>query len=129
MSADETLSLIPTEQFYEEAPASVFCPEVIETDEHALRLSRLQWELAKRREFGDEAEHRESERDRLDGIIRIREDKLRELGPQLASILSNSVPVKDYFGRPLSDKREQMSLARLLPPPPFYTITGIQRGL
>ena len=54
-SADESLSLIPTEQFYEEAPASVSRPEITETDEHALRLSRLQWELAKRRELGEEA--------------------------------------------------------------------------
>lgn len=125
-SADESLSLIPTEQFYEEAPASVSRPEITETDEHALRLSRLQWELAKRRELGEEAEHRESDRDRLDGIIRSKEDKLRELGPQLASILSSTVPVQDYLGMPLSDNREQMSLARLLPPPLYILYTQSQ---
>ena len=64
--------------------------------------------------MGEEAEHRESERDRLDGIIRTKEAKLIELGPQLASILSSTVPVQDYLGMPLSDKREQISLARLL---------------
>ena len=63
--------------------------------------------------MGEEAEHRESERDRLDGIIRTKEAKLIELGPQLASILSSTVPVQDYLGMPLSDKREQISLDRL----------------
>ena len=50
----------------------------------------------KRRELREEAEHRESERDRLDGVIKSK-DKLRELGvgPQLASILSSTVPVRD----------------------------------
>ena len=45
----------------------------------------------------EEAEHRESERDRLDGVIKSK-DKLRELGPQLASILSSTVPVRDNLG-------------------------------
>jgi len=125
-SADESLSLIPTEQFYEEAPTTVSCPEVTETDEHALRLARLQWELAKRRELGEEAEHRELDRDRLDGVIRSKEDKLRELGPQLASILSSTVPVQDYLDLPLSDKREQMTLARLLPSSLYILYTQCQ---
>jgi hypothetical protein len=53
----------------------------------------------KRRELREEAEHRESERDRLDGVIKSK-DKLRELGvgPQLASILSSTVPVRDNLG-------------------------------
>eukprot|EP00092_Neocalanus_flemingeri_P094704 GFUD01120435.1.p1 GENE.GFUD01120435.1~~GFUD01120435.1.p1 ORF type:complete len:711 (+),score=250.43 GFUD01120435.1:40-2172(+) len=125
-SADESLSLIPTDKFYEEAPASVSCPDVTETDEHALRLARLQWELARRRELGEEAEQRESERDRLDGVIRSKDDKLRELGPQLASILSSTVPVQDYLGMPLSDRREQLSLARLLPSPLYILYTQCQ---
>ena len=97
-----------------------------ETDEHALRLARLQWELARRRELGEEAEQRESERDRLDGVIRSKEDKLRELGPQLSSILATTVPVQEYLGLPLTDRREQMSLARLLPPPLYILYTQVQ---
>jgi len=125
-SADESLTLIPPEQFFEEAPSSVSRPEVTETDEHALRLARLQWELARRRELGEEAEQRESERDRLDGVIRSKEDKLRELGPQLSSILATTVPVQEYLGLPLTDRREQMSLARLLPPPLYILYTQVQ---
>ena len=96
-----------------------------ETDEHALRLARLQWELARRRELGEEAEQRESERDRVDGVIRSKEDKLRELGPQLASILSTTLPVQEYLGMPLSDRREQLSLARLLLAPLCSILTRV----
>jgi len=125
-SADESLSLIPTEQFYDEAPSTVSRPDVTNTDEHALRLARLQWELAKRRELGEEAEKREVERDRLDGVIRSKEDKLRELGPQLSSILSSTIPVQEYLELPLSDRREQLSLARLLPSPLYILYTQCQ---
>ena len=82
--------------------------------------------------MGEEAEHRESERDRLDGIIRTKEAKLIELGPQLASILSSTVPVQDYLGMPLSDKREQISLARLFSSQSLHivqTVPGLQQGL
>jgi len=114
-SADENLSLISTEQFYEEAPTSISCPDVTENDEHALRLARLQWELSRREELSGEAERREVDRERLENVIRSKEDKLRELGPQLTSILSSTVPVQDYLGLPLTDQRDQQSLAKLLP--------------
>ena len=112
-----------TQQFYEEAPESITCPTTTKTDEHALRLARLQWELSKRKELSEDAELREEERDRLENVIRKKDEKLRELGPQLASILKSTIPVQDYLGLPLSDKREQMSLARLLPPPLYVLYT------
>jgi hypothetical protein len=111
------LSLIPTEQFYEKALAS------------QAAVSRFQWELTKRREFGEEeeAEHRESERDRLDDVVRSKEDKLSELGPLLASILSSTVPGWDNLGvASHGEKREKMSLARLLPPPLYILYTQSQ---
>ena len=96
-SAEETLSLIPTEQFNEEALAS------------QAAVSRFQCELNKRREFREEeeAEHRESERDRLDDVVRSKEDKLSELGPLLASILSSTVPVWDNLGVASHGQRER----------------------
>jgi len=92
--------------------------------------SWLQWELAKRGELGDEAKHRESGEGLAGWHHQSKEDKLCELGPQLASILSSTVPVQDYR-MPPSDQREQMSLARLLPPPPYiaHTDMDVQRGL
>ena len=110
------MSLIPTEQFYEKALAS------------QAAVSRLQCELNKRREFGEEeeAEHRESERDRLDDVVRSKEDKLRELGPLLASILSSTVPVWDNLGVASHGQRERFSLARLLPPPLYILYTQSQ---
>ena len=89
----------------------------VRTDPHAQRLARLQWELARRQELSQEVEGRETERDRSDLIIKGKEDKLRELGPQLAGILAQTVPVQKYLSLPLTYRRDQLELARLLPAP------------
>ena len=62
-------------------------------------------------------EEREAERDRSDLIIKSKEDKLRELGPQLSGILERTVPVQKYLALPLTYRRDQLELARLLPAP------------
>lgn len=124
-SADEALSLIPEEQFFTEAPTDISRPEVTREDDHSLRLARLEWELARRKELGDEASKGEEERDVLETNIRQREDKLRELQPQLASILETTKPVQEYLGLPLDYRREQTSLARLLPDPLYILYTQV----
>jgi len=125
-SADESLSLVSTDQFYKEAPPAVSNQKETEADEHALRLARLQWELARRKELGEEAEQREAERDKLDEVIRSKENKLREIGPQLSTILSTTLPVQEYLGLPLTDRRDQLTLARLLPTPLYILYTQCQ---
>ena len=50
----------------------------------------FQWELTRRKELGEEAERREQERDGLEMGIRLKEEKLRELVPQLAAVLESS---------------------------------------
>ena len=62
-------------------------------------------------------EERETERDRVELIIRGKDDKLRDLGPQLAVILETTVPVQKYLELPLTSRRDQYELARLLPAP------------
>ena len=62
-------------------------------------------------------EERETERDRVEIIIRSKEDKLRDLGPQLAGILEKTIPVQKYLELPLTSRRDQYELARLLPAP------------
>ena len=97
-SADDNLSLIPTEEFYAEAPDSISEPSVTLKDPHAQRLARLQWELDQRRKLEQEAGDRETERDTLELVIRTREDKLRDLGPQLSKILNTrSLSVQKYL--------------------------------
>ena len=87
------------------------------SDPHAQRLARLQWELARRQELNQDVEERETERDRVEIIIRSKEDKLRDLGPQLAGILEKTIPVQKYLELPLTSRRDQYELARLLPAP------------
>ena len=107
-SADDHLSLISTEDFYSEAPASITNPEVTQTDPHAQRLARLQWELTRRKELKCDVEEREVERDKIELVIRTREDKLRDLGPQLSRILETTLPVQKYLELPLTDNRDQL---------------------
>ena len=80
----------------------------VRTDPHAQRLARLQWELARRQELSQEVEGRETERDRTDLIIKGKEDKLRELGPQLAGILAQTVPVQKYLSLPLTYRQGKL---------------------
>ena len=78
------------------------------TDPHAQRLARLQWELVTRKELNQEVEEREVERDKVELVIRTREDKLRDLGPQLSKILDTTLPVQKYLELPLTDTRDQL---------------------
>ena len=41
-------------------------------------------------------------------VIRTREDKLRDLGPQLSKILDTTIPVQKYLELPLTDTRDQL---------------------
>ena len=113
-SADDNLSLIPTEEFYAEAPDSISEPSVTLKDPHAQRLARLQWELNQRRKLEQEAGDRETERDKLELVIRTREDKLRDLGPQLSKILDTTLPVQKYLELPLTDTRDQLGITEVL---------------
>jgi len=115
-SADDNITMIPTEDFFKEAPETVATPEIV-NDPHAQKLARLQWELVKRKELEQEVDEREMERDKSELIIRTKEDKLRDLGPQLTKILEQSLPVQQYLEMPLTDTRDQLELARLLPSP------------
>ena len=99
--------MIPTEDFFKEAPETVATPQIV-NDPHAQKLARLQWELVKRKELEQEVDEREMERDKSELIIRTKEDKLRDLGPQLTKILEQSLPVQQYLEMPLTDTRDQL---------------------
>ena len=124
-SADESLTLIPEEQFFKEAPEEISKPEVTKSDPHAMKLARLQWELAKRKELSEEAEKEENERDGLEMAIRQREERLRELQPQLKAIVETTKPVQEYLNLPLDHKRDQNKLARLLPAPLYICYSQV----
>ena len=124
-SADENLTLIPEEQFFKEAPEDISKPELTKSDPHAMKLARLQWELAKRKELSEEAEKEENERDGLEMAIRQREERLRELQPQLKAVLEATKPVQDYLNLPLDHKRDQNKLAMLLPAPLYICFSQV----
>ena len=53
-------------------------------------------------------DERETDRDKVELVIRTREDKLRDLGPQLSKILDTTIPVQKYLELPLTDTRDQL---------------------
>ena len=86
--------MVPTEEFYAEAPEDISKPDDTRSDPHAQRLARLNWELNQRVELSKEVDERETDRDKVELVIRTREDKLRDLGPQLSKILDTTLPVQ-----------------------------------
>ena len=101
--------MVPTEEFYAEAPEDISKPDDTKRDPHAQRLARLNWELKQRVELSKEVDERETDRDKVELVIRTREDKLRDLGPQLSKILDTTLPVQKYLELPLTDTRHQLS--------------------
>ena len=99
-SADDNLSLIPTEEFYAEAPDSISEPSVTLKDPHAQRLARLQWELDQRRKLEQEAGDREKEKeDKKEADEKVtslewKNESLEEKIEELTKIASNSEGLK-----------------------------------
>ena len=108
-----------------QAPEEMANPEVTRADPHALKLARLQWELERRKALSGAAEAREGERDGLELGIRQREERLRELQPQLRAVLASTQPVQEYLALPLDTRREQAGLAKLLPAPLYICYTQV----
>ena len=62
--------------------------------------------------------------DRFTALIRTREDKLRDLGPQLSKILDTTLPVQKYLELPLTDTRDQLGTNYKHSKAPFQRIVS-----
>jgi len=128
-SADESLTLVPEDQFYKEAPAELSGSGASSggggDPGHALRLARLQWELGQRKVLGEEARTREEQRDSVETGVRQKEERGRQLQPQLNAILTASLPVQRFLGMEMTRSREQHKLASLLPKPLLSLFTQV----
>ncbi|KAF2358354.1 THO complex subunit 5 [Trinorchestia longiramus] len=120
-TADKDIDLLPVEQFYEQAPASISRPEVTKSDAHQQRLARLHWELEQRRGQTSLGEQLSSEHHTVQESINDLNTKLAALQPCINDVLQSTVPLQEALGLPLTAMRKQQDAAQLLPMP-LYTL-------
>jgi len=118
-SLDQSIDLVPENEFYENAPEEISCQEKTQTDEHLKRLARLEYEKLQREEQSQELKKIEGERDSLESHIDKKRENLSNLNPQLATILSATEPVQAFLNMPFNHEKDQLELAKYLPAPLF----------
>lgn len=118
-SLDESIDLVPLEQFYKEAPEDVSKKDKTKSNEHLQRLARLQYEKLQREKQSEEFKKLEEEKDALESHINKKCEKLANLTPQLSAILTAAKPVQEFLEMPLNEDRDQLQLAKYLPGPLF----------
>ncbi|XP_015593948.1 THO complex subunit 5 homolog [Cephus cinctus] len=116
-SKDESIELVPEEEFYKEAPENVSRPDITKNDPHQLRLARLEWELTQRKQLAALCDElTESKKSAASGI-ESKQTRLDNLAPQLRLILEASKPLQDSLGLPLDKVRQEHKKAALLASP------------
>ncbi|BFZ04618.1 hypothetical protein BsWGS_07656 [Bradybaena similaris] len=116
-SKDEEIELVPLEEFYRSAPATVSKPDVTRKDVHQQMLSRLEWELEQRKQLASKLGETKSEKEKIAQDIQSKQDYLDTLQPKLAAILQATRPVQDYLDMPYDSIKEEHQKAQHLPVP------------
>lgn len=116
-SKDESIDLVPEEEFYKEAPDSVSRPEVTKNDPHQLRLARLEWELMQRKQLAALCDELTDSKKGVAASIESKQTRLDNLAPQLRTILETSKPLQESLGLPLDKIRQEHQKAALLASP------------
>ncbi|KAL8560659.1 hypothetical protein ACOMHN_052675 [Nucella lapillus] len=116
-SKHEEIELVPTEDFYSDAPEDVSRQEVTGSDPHQQMLARLEWELEQRKQLAGKLKEAQTSREKISQEIQKKEDYLDTLQPKLSSILEATRPVQNYLKMPYDEVREQHQTARHLPLP------------
>lgn len=118
-SKDEEIELVPTEEFYREAPTAITKPDITKNDPHQLMLARLDWELEQRKRLAAKCEEAQSLKTKIMEEIKTKREYLENLAPRLNSILQATRPLQDYLDMPLDAQRTQHKMSRFLPRPLF----------
>ncbi|XP_015523922.1 THO complex subunit 5 homolog [Neodiprion pinetum] len=116
-SKDESIELVPEDEFYKEAPESVSRPEITKNDPHQLRLARLEWELMQRKQLAALCDELTDSKKGVAASIESKQTRLDNLAPQLRTILEASKPLQESLGLPLDKIRQEHQKAALLASP------------
>ncbi|KAK3919163.1 THO complex subunit 5-like protein [Frankliniella fusca] len=119
-SLDETIDLVPLNEFLRDAPDSLTKAAKDQEDPHQLQKARLEWELQQRRQLSEKLKETHEEKDKVAKDIEKQQQNLEELGPLLRKILDATKPVEACLGVKMQETKTQHELCYLLPQPLFY---------
>lgn len=91
--------------------------EITKSDEHQLRLSRLEWELTQRKQLSSLCDELSESKKGVASNIESKQLRLDNLAPQLRTILDASKPLQDSLGLALDKIHHEHQKAGLLPSP------------
>ncbi len=113
-SKDETINLVPINEFQTEAPEELKQKNV---DSHTLHLARLEWELRQRKQLEEEVKSAESVKKSCEEEIVSKRETLEKLQPMLKSIVEATQPLYSQLNIPLQANDSTHALAQYLPRP------------
>jgi len=129
-SRDQDIQLVSEQEFQASAPesikAKVSAAETTPSGEHELRLARLEFENAQRKEMHETLQKLDKEKQGFEKKIKTKTSDLASLKPQLAAILEKTKAVQTYLDMPLDEEREQLNLAKFLPTPLFVLFSEMK---
>ncbi|XP_053665470.1 THO complex subunit 5 homolog [Anopheles marshallii] len=124
-SQDEEIELVPVEEFYAQAPASVSRPESTKTDEHARRIARLEWELRQRKELHAHLKELLTLKQAVEKDIIAKTARLDSLGPRLRDLLIATRPLQEALEMPIEKGWKIRKTVRLLPQPLYLLYANV----
>ena len=122
-SLDESIELVSLNEFYGNAPTEISVPSETRTNSHKQRLARLEYEKRQREGQRQQIRKLELEEQALESHIAKKRHSLDSLKPQLTTILTATEPVQKFLNMPINRERDQLELAKYLPPPLFVVFS------
>lgn len=124
-SQDEEIDLVPLEEFYREAPETISRREKTETDEHARRLARLEWELQQRKQLSIMCNELQMAKEKVAEEIESKTNRLDSLMPCLDSLLKATRPLQDALEINVEKEWAVQKVASLLPRPLYVVYMNL----
>lgn len=118
-SLHEDIQLVSVDEFFAKAPLEISKPEVTKSNEHKLKLARLDWELLERQNMLERIKELENQIDLREKQLKVKQNKLESLHPKLTQILEAAKPTLDYFSTNFDEDCKVSELVQYLPKPLF----------
>lgn len=124
-SQDEDIDLVDEEKFYKEAPDTISRPEKTQSDEHARRLARLEWELHQRKELASMCKTLQNAKESVAREIESKTNQLQSLMPNLEVLQKATRPLQEALEINLEREWAIQDTARLLPRPLYVAYANL----
>uniref|UniRef100_U5EKA3 Putative fms n=1 Tax=Corethrella appendiculata TaxID=1370023 RepID=U5EKA3_9DIPT len=124
-SQDEEIDLVSLDEFYAAAPQTISQPEKTKTDEHALRIARLEWELQQRKELDALRKELQASKQKVATEIVTKTERLESLAPRLQDLLKATRPLQEALEMEFEKGWEIQKIVRLLVRPLYLLYANI----